>query len=184
MKKTLSDRLRKEANYLSYLGAIDFSRLVLDIRKAADKIDSLELELFQANAVAYSSQSNEEDTLSSRIQQLQEEIKTLKQQILDDNKAYGCELRDPYGTIWQYAEGVRKENEALKAAQAETDCTNWWPTVERFLQATGVKPAYWDETVPEQIERAIAEVAKKFSVSTVVHPCANGILPSPNAVYR
>ncbi len=130
------------------------------------------------------SERNEEDTLSSRIQQLQEEIKTLKQQILDDNKAYGCELRDPYGTIWQYAEGVRKENEALKAAQAETDCTNWWPTVERFLQATGVKPAYWDETVPEQIERAIAEVAKKFSVSTVVHPCANGILPSPNAVYR
>jgi len=184
MKKTLSDRLRQEANYLSHLGAIDFSRLVLDIREAANKIDSLELELFQATALAYSGQSNEEDTLSSRIQQLQEEIKTLKQQILDDNKAYGCELRDPYGTIWQYAEKLRQENEALKAVQAETDCTNWWPIVERFLQAAGIKPLTWDETVPEQIERAITEVAKKFSVSTVVYPCANSILPSPNAVYR
>ncbi len=32
----------------------------------------------------------------------------------EDNKAYGCELMDPYGTIWEYAAALKKENERLK----------------------------------------------------------------------
>lgn len=38
-----------------------------------------------------------------------EEIARLNQRILDDNKAYGCELRDPAGTIWDHAAKLQQE---------------------------------------------------------------------------
>jgi hypothetical protein len=91
------------------------------------------------------------------LEEAVEEIERLKHRILDDNKAYGCELRDPYGTIWEYAEKLRQENERLKAQQAETDCENWWPTVERFLHIA-VADQTEGESVPERIERGIDNV--------------------------
>ena len=68
------------------------------------------------------------------------------------------------------------EIERLSAQQAETDCANWWPTVERFLQAAGIKPSSWHETVPEQIERAIERIEdmRKFKFpNEVVLFCEN-----------
>lgn len=45
--------------------------------------------------------------------QLIAENDALKQRILDDNKSYGCELRDPSGTIWEHTTKLQKENTAL-----------------------------------------------------------------------
>ena len=48
-------------------------------------------------------------------------MERLKKRIKDDNRSYGCELRDPNGTIWEQAakdharaEKVEAENERLK----------------------------------------------------------------------
>lgn len=46
--------------------------------------------------------------------QLRARVTTLEQRILDDNKAFGCELRDPNGTIWEHADKLQKENADLR----------------------------------------------------------------------
>ena len=50
-------------------------------------------------------------------------------------------------------------------------CENWWPIVERFLQATGIKPLSWHETTPEQIERGIAEVERNKAIVDKLPKC-------------
>jgi Mg2+ and Co2+ transporter CorA len=62
-----------------------------------------ELTVTKANALAHK-------------ERLERENAALKQRILDDNKAYGCELRDPSGTIWDHAKQLQAENAALRAA--------------------------------------------------------------------
>jgi len=49
-----------------------------------------------------------------------------------------------------------------------TEITDWWPTVERFLQAAGIQPASWHETVPEQIERAIERIEDMRAESDIL----------------
>ena len=53
--------------------------------------------------------------------ELESENAALKQRILDDNKAYGCEIRDPSGTIWDYAQKLQKENASLREDKARMD---------------------------------------------------------------
>ena len=53
------------------------------------------------------------------VDKLECENAALKQRILDDNKAYGCELRDQAGTIWDHAKRLQKENAELRAAAVE-----------------------------------------------------------------
>ena len=55
------------------------------------------------------------------IAHLQRENAALKQRILDDNKAYGCELMDPSGTIWDHAKRLQDENFALRADKERLD---------------------------------------------------------------
>ena len=45
---------------------------------------------------------------------MERENAALKQRIIDDNKAYGCELMDPSGTIWDHAKRLQDENAALR----------------------------------------------------------------------
>lgn len=47
------------------------------------------------------------------------EIARLRQRILDDNKAYGCELRDPNGTIWEHAAWLQEELTFLRNQLAD-----------------------------------------------------------------
>ena len=58
------------------------------------------------------------------LRQLERENVVLKQRILDDNKAYGCELRDPYGTIWDHAKRLQQENAALREDKERLDWLN------------------------------------------------------------
>lgn len=64
--------------------------------------------------------TNETDAVDALIsmrdlcRELERENAALKQRIIDDNKAYGCELRDPSGTIWDHAKRLQDENAALR----------------------------------------------------------------------
>ena len=53
--------------------------------------------------------------------QLRARVTTLEQRILDDNKAFGCELRDPNGTIWEHADKLQKENADLRRDREDLD---------------------------------------------------------------
>lgn len=55
------------------------------------------------------------------VDKLECENAALKQRILDDNKAYGCELRDPSGTIWDHAKRLERENAALREDKERLD---------------------------------------------------------------
>ena len=48
--------------------------------------------------------------------QLRAEVERLKKRIRDDNRAYGCELLDPNGTIWEQA---AKDHARAERAEAE-----------------------------------------------------------------
>lgn len=52
--------------------------------------------------------SYREDAAKLILAALTEHAKGLGARIPSDNKAYGCELRDPNGTIWEYAETLKK----------------------------------------------------------------------------
>ena len=58
---------------------------------------------------------------ADRLSELERENAALKQRILDDNKAYGCELMDPSGTIWDHAKRLQQENAALRADKERLD---------------------------------------------------------------
>ena len=49
-----------------------------------------------------------------RAERAEAEVERLKKQIKDDNRSYGCELRDPNGTIWEQAAKDHAEVERLK----------------------------------------------------------------------
>ena len=49
---------------------------------------------------------------------LRAEVERLKKQIKDDNRSFGCELRDPNGTIWEQA---AKDLARAEKAEAEVD---------------------------------------------------------------
>lgn len=52
---------------------------------------------------------------ADRLAELERDVAALKQRIIDDNRAHGCELRDPSGTIWDHAKRLQDENAALRA---------------------------------------------------------------------
>ena len=54
--------------------------------------------------------------LTAECDELRDKVKSLKKQIKDDNFSYGCELRDPYGTIWEQA---TKDHARAERAEAE-----------------------------------------------------------------
>lgn len=51
---------------------------------------------------------HENSALITQADRLRARVAELEARILSDNKAYGCELRDPNGTIWEYAETLKK----------------------------------------------------------------------------
>lgn len=53
--------------------------------------------------------------LAAERDRLRAEVERWKKQIKDDNRSYGCELRDPNGTIWQQATKDRARAERAEA---------------------------------------------------------------------
>ena len=73
-----------------------------------------EVERWQAEAAEMSAQRSHNANQAGR---LRAEVERLKQQIKDDNRSYGCELRDPNGTIWEQA-----AKDHARAEKAEAEC--------------------------------------------------------------
>jgi len=46
-------------------------------------------------------------------------IKELETKIIKMNKDFGCELRDPNGTIWEHANNLQIENKQLREAMKQ-----------------------------------------------------------------
>ena len=63
------------------------------------------------------------DSEAKACAQLRAEVERLKKQIKDDNRSYGCELRDPYGTIWEQA--TKDHDRAGKAERALAELREW-----------------------------------------------------------
>lgn len=57
--------------------------------------------------------------LEQKLASLRAENERLTKQIKDDNRSYGCELRDPNGTIWEQA--TKDHARAERAEAAELD---------------------------------------------------------------
>jgi hypothetical protein len=85
----------------------------------------------------------------AKLDKLEAENAALKKRIIDDNKAYGCEIRDPSGTIWDHAQILQKENAALKTAldhqmtyqrelRADRDRLDWLDKTGCWLTITGL----------------------------------------------
>jgi hypothetical protein len=73
-------------------------------------------------------------SLTTERDQLRDKVKSLKKQIKDDNFSYGCELRDPYGTIWEQA--TKDHARAERAEAAETVAlAQWNGALERAMKA-------------------------------------------------
>ncbi len=65
---------------------------------------------------------------ANEIVRLRATVKQLESDILEINKAYGCEVREPYSTIWDHAAKLQAENDELrKQLGLPTTCT---PTTE------------------------------------------------------
>jgi hypothetical protein len=54
--------------------------------------------------------------LQAEIKALRAEVEQLQRQLRQAHKDYGCELRDPNGTIWEYAAMQRDRAERLAEA--------------------------------------------------------------------
>lgn len=91
--------------------------------------------------------------------ELQQEVARLNQRILDDNKAYGCELRDPAGTIWDHAAQLQQEVVRLLAALKDIGKVKWAASVEEAIRCGGNTPACAAEAMKE-IARAAIDAAK------------------------
>ena len=57
--------------------------------------------------------------LEQQLSASQKRVEELEKDIKQIHKDYGCELRDPWGTIWEQCDRVQKENEALKQSQGK-----------------------------------------------------------------
>ena len=62
---------------------------------------------------------------TAELTRLRAEVERLKKQIKDDNRSYGCELRDPNGTIWEQAakDHARAERAEVEVEQLKADVT-------------------------------------------------------------
>lgn len=96
------------------------------------------------------------------IIQLRAKVAELEQRILDDNKAYGCELMDPNGTIWEHATRLQteagKEKDHIAALEADKRRLDWLDDRRRCtLQKITGKIG---STFRKSIDAAMKEAAK------------------------
>jgi hypothetical protein len=70
--------------------------------------------------------------ITAERDQLRAEVERLKKQIRDDNRSYGCELRDPYGTIWEQATNDHARAERAEAALAAERARLDWLSARGF----------------------------------------------------
>ena len=104
--------------------------------------------------------SQHADDLIGENVKLRAEVERLTKQIKDDNRSYGCELRDPNGTIWEQA---AKDHARAERAEAERDALakdkarlDWLSVSDAWFDypATG---AFTPDTMRAAIDSAMKE---------------------------
>jgi len=85
----------------------------------ADLARELETQLTETKAMNKTGAERLQFVLTENTR-LRAEVERLKKQIKDDNRSYGCELRDPNGTIWEQA-----AKDHARAEKAEAECVKW-----------------------------------------------------------
>lgn len=85
-----------------------FEQLFIDRSVPAHFARTLETELAATERLRFAADADR--------RRLRAEVERLTKRIADDNKAYGCELRDPNGTIWEQA---AKDHARAEHAEAE-----------------------------------------------------------------
>lgn len=70
-----------------------------------------------------------------RAMRAEREVERLTKQIKDDNRSYGCELRDPYGTIWEQATKDHARAEKSEAELKEWSLLNLWGGTPEIIHA-------------------------------------------------
>ena len=85
--------------------------------------------------------------------ELRAEVERLKKQIKDDKRSYGCELRDPNGTIWEQAakDHARAERAEADLKQTQSSALTW----ARFA----AEKADGEDVAKQRAERAEASLA-------------------------
>ena len=75
------------------------------------------------------------EQLIARAESAEREVERLTKQIKDDNRSYGCELRDPYGTIWEQATKDHARAERAEAKLKEWSPLNLWGDTPEIIHA-------------------------------------------------
>ena len=112
------------------------------------------LALGQENCDAIYNDMREERTeLTARAERAEAEVERLTKQIKDDNRSYGCELRDPNGTIWEQAakDHARAERAEADLKQTQSSALTW----ARFA----AEKADGEDVAKQRAERAEASLA-------------------------
>lgn len=81
------------------------------------------------------------------VVELRAEVERLTKQIKDDNRSYGCELRDPNGTIWEQA---AKDHTRAERAEAELKASRY-ETVKAAQE--GLRECIRAERAEAEVER-------------------------------
>jgi chromosome segregation ATPase len=102
--------------------------------------------------------TNEIRRISSVCRELKRERDEWKAKYIQQNKALGCEMMDPSGTIWDYASGLQRENVQLKREVAG------WMAAAKQWGENAIK-------LTEQRDRLAGELdALKQSILDLSHP--------------
>ncbi len=111
-------RLRADLARFTGDGLLDCHAICDQRDTSVAERDRLRAEVEKWQSVA-ATMSSEREHNANEAGRLRAEVERLKKQIRDDNRAYGCELRDPYGTIWEQAAKDYARAEKAEAALAE-----------------------------------------------------------------
>jgi predicted phage gp36 major capsid-like protein len=97
-----------------------------------------------------------------------------KAKFIKANKDYGCELRDPYGTIWEHAEELRKERDAFVNLLDPVD-GNVVSAMVRLRDLLAVSPSHTERIICPSCKREqVATVEHKWPFYSYVHFCECG----------
>jgi len=107
-------------------------------------------------------------TANNELARLRAEVERLTKQIKDDNRSYGCELRDPNGTIWEQA-----AKDHARAELAEASAKLWEADALRYANNT----EFWKA----RAEKAETEVARLRALFPIIcEALGNGSCCTPD----
>jgi hypothetical protein len=108
--------------------------------------------------------------------QLERELTAARQEIKDLHKAYGFELRDPNGTIWEYTAKMQAELTAARAEIAEWRILNGWggtpEIINDFIKGQQTR-IHLAQNLEEELDRVTEQLV---SIDSMYHKIIKEVL--------